>query len=294
MKSPSISLRDEVCHADNLAAAFRHHQHRRGLWACGIPMQQVARYPVGPMLALADELRRGTFRPSPPRSFVVAKGDGGLRELKIYPLRERVAQRALLQVLQGHIDPAMAPGSFAFRPGRGVVHAVDAVRRWLDLGFGWVLGADVERCFDSIPRRSVLAEVERRAGDSAAAELVAEVMGWRDDTTLDTLGLPQGATLAPLLCNVHLWRLDDACRDARLPMVRYADDFVVLSLARRIAETALAVCREALASLGLHLHPGKTRLFRATRPFTFLGRPVGPTPRLAAPESFPNRVLPCC
>lgn len=294
MKSPAMSLREEVCHADNLAAAFRHHQHRRGLWACGIPMQEVARAPVGPMLALADELRRGTFCPGPPRSFVVAKGDGSLRELKIYPIRERVAQRALLQILQARVEPAMAPGSYAYRPRRGVMEAVEAVRRWLNRGFDWVLGADVERCFDSIPRRNVLAAVEHRTGDSAAAGLVAEVMGWNDDAALDTLGLPQGATLAPLLCNIHLWHLDDACRDAGLPMVRYADDFVVLSLARNIAETALAVCREALATLCLRLHPDKTRLFRATRAFRFLGQEVEPALRLVSPAVFTSRGMPCC
>ncbi|MGH9072054.1 MAG: group II intron maturase-specific domain-containing protein, partial [Acidimicrobiales bacterium] len=57
-------------------------------------------------------------------------------------------------------------------------------------------------------------------------------------------------------------------------LVRYADDFVVLTSTRARAVEAKARIEEVLAPLGLHLHPDKTRiscLQRGQESFVFLG-----------------------
>lgn len=69
------------------------------------------------------------------------------------------------------------------------------------------------------------------------------------------LGLAQGSPLSPLLCNLHLDRLDRQLTGKGVAVVRYADDFVLLCKTRDLAEQALAAAELVLGELGLQLHP---------------------------------------
>lgn len=252
-------------------------------------MEEVAASPVEPMLELAGALRRD-YCPHSPMVLRIAKGDGSQRELSVYPVRDRVAQRAALQVLQAETDGAMADGSYGFRPGRGVNQAVAAVRQWIDDGYLWVVDADIERCFDSIPRAPLLEAVRVRAGTDAA-KLIQRLMGW--EHTIGGVGIPQGAPLSPWLCNVYLWSLDEALAEARIPLARYADDFVAMAPTEVAANATLALCRETLEQLRLRLHPKKTRLLSANTPFQFLGQWLGATKQIIQAGS-PEPATCCC
>jgi RNA-directed DNA polymerase len=96
-------------------------------------------------------------------------------------------------------------------------------------------------------------------------------------TTQTGAGTPQGSPVSPLLANIALHVLDQAwARQGRSlgTLVRYADDFVILCPTQQRAEQARLLAAETLATLGLHLHPGKTRivcLSRGRQGFDFLG-----------------------
>lgn len=281
-----LSLRAAICQSENLGSAFARYHRYRGLWAPGVPMYAVAGSPVAPMLELADELRTGRYRPSPAQAISIAKSNGERRELRVYAIRDRIAQRALLQVLQTRTDPFMSPCSYGYRPGRGVAGALARVRAFLDGGLSWVVDADVFHCFDSIPRGPLLDEVARRLRTTEAAELVAQWLGWETSEQLGEVGIPQGAVLAPWLCNVYLWRLDDAMQKEHAAMVRFADDFVLLSAARSQAEALLKRCAEVVKQMRLRLHPLKTTIVDGTWPFLFLGKLLSTT-RLLVCDAAP-------
>jgi RNA-directed DNA polymerase len=74
-------------------------------------------------------------------------------------------------------------------------------------------------------------------------------------------GTPQGGVISPLLANTYLHVLDtELSRRPVGELVRYADDGVVLCRSAAQAERALAAVGEILASLGLRLHPEKTKV----------------------------------
>jgi group II intron reverse transcriptase/maturase len=283
MSHSTRSLREAVCHSNNLSIAFARYARQRGLWAPGLPMPAVTKAPARAILELAQELREGRFRPCPPRIVSIAKADGGKREITVYMMRDRVAHRALLQVLQARTDAAMSPVSFGYRPGRDVSMALVCVRSHLNTGWNWVADADIERCFDSIPHGLLLAEVERRLKDSSAPKFVAQYLGWDRQARREGTGIPQGSALSPWLCNVYLWRLDDRMTKAGIPMVRFADDFVLLARTREAVTEALAVCGETLAAMRLKLHPVKTRIVEAFEGFRFLGQMLTAGSPLAVP-----------
>ncbi len=280
------SLRDAVCRCVNLGTAFERYRRYRGLWVPGVPMWQVAAAPVVPMLALAERLREDQYKPYAPSHFSIAKANGDRRELGVFMIRDRVAQRAVLQVLQGRTDADMSPYSFGYRPHRWVVGALGTAQGFLNAGLTWVVDADIEHCFDRIPRDSLLAEVERRL-DCEAADLVAQVMGWDQPEAREQVGIPQGAVLSPWLCNIYLWQLDDAMRERGAAMVRFADDFVILTVSERLAKHLREQCAGVLERMRLRLHPVKTAIIHATTPFRFLGQWLCPTPLLKRLPALP-------
>jgi RNA-directed DNA polymerase len=131
--------------------------------------------------------------------------------------------------------------------------------------------------FDTIPHSGLMAQVEGEVADGkvlglVAAYLTAKVMGTAQGWVPDE-GTPQGAVISPLLSNIYLDPLDHLLARKGYEMVRYADDFVILCRSEAAARAALEQVRDWTASVGLKLHPDKTRIVDATQRggFDFLG-----------------------
>jgi len=142
----------------------------------------------------------------------------------------------------------------------------------------WVVDADLQSYFDTIPHASLLAKVGKRIADGRVLGLVEQFL--KQDIMEDmkrwtpTSGSPQGAVISPLLANIYLHELDVEMREAGLVMVRYADDTVVLCRSREQAQSALTRMRAWVHANGLTLHPDKTHVGDcrvAGQGFEFLG-----------------------
>lgn len=230
---------------------------------------------------LAESLTAGTYKPSPLRRVHIPKPDGRMRPLGIPTVADRVVMAAAKIVLEPIFEADFSPVSFGFRPKRSAIDACEAVRQAANRGNNWVLDADVSDCFGSIDHDALMTQVGLRVSDRRMLRLLrcwlrAGVMegGAVSDTTS---GTPQGSPISPLLANVALTVLDKRWqREGRHlgVLVRYADDFVILCGTQARAEEARARVVVMLATLGLQLHPDKTRIADLTRGregFDFLG-----------------------
>ena len=84
-------------------------------------------------------------------------------------------------------------------------------------------------------------------------------------------GTPQGSVISPLLSNIYLNQFDHEMESRGYKLTRFADDWVVLCRTRGEAIKALEEAREVLKSLGLAIHPEKTRITHINKGFEFLG-----------------------
>lgn len=224
------------------------------------------------LVALAADVNAGLYHPGELRERRVPKAGGdGLRLLRIPTITDRVLQRAVLQVLHPVVDPRFLPCSYGYRPGRGVPHAVRAITALRRQGYVWVLDADIDDFFNSVDHATLRAFLDADLPDNSLLNLI-DAWNKVDPLTPDAnRGIPMGSPLSPLLANVYLHRLDAAVTAAGFPLVRYADDFIVLAAWPEGRAAAYDRVGEALAALKLRYEPRKTRLATFEEGFDFLG-----------------------
>src|SRR5206468_4871858 len=158
---------------------------------------------------LSDALKADNFIPQAIRRVHIPKpGTNETRPLGIPTVRDRVVQAAIVNVIEPIFERDFAEHSYGFRPRRGCKDALRRVDRLLDQGNTWVVDADLQSYFDTIPKQKLLERVAEKVADSRVLELVkamlqTEVMEGLAHWT-PAAGTPQGAVISPLLSNIYL------------------------------------------------------------------------------------------
>jgi RNA-directed DNA polymerase len=225
------------------------------------------------LLSLIDRLKSGRYQAPPVRRHYIPKTDGGERGLGIPCFEDKVAERAIVMLLEPIYEQDFLDCSFGFRPGRSAHQALRAVRSGIMEGGGrWVLDVDVRKYFASIDHAKLREFLARRVTDGVVRRLIDK---WLKAGVLEQgqlhypeAGTPEGGVVSPILANVFLhyvvdeWFAEEVQPRlrGRSTLVRYCDDFVMLFAYKDDAERVLAVLGKRLGKFGLQLHPDKTRM----------------------------------
>lgn len=224
---------------------------------------------------LHRQLLAGRYEPPPLHGFVEPKDDGGVRPLAVPSLRDRVAQRAAVEVLAPALDTLLEDSSFAYRKGFSRQGAARAIELAYADGYRYVLDADIEAFFDQVDWGVLFGKLRALYPYEPLLDLVERWV--RAPVVFDgrritrRRGLPQGSPVSPLLANLYLDTFDEALMDRGFRLVRYADDFVVLTRDVEMARHARKEVADELAELRLALNAEKTAIRSIDDGFSYLG-----------------------
>jgi group II intron reverse transcriptase/maturase len=245
----------------------------------GISIESIESGEVHQFLSsIAEDLKKGEYRPKPVRRVYIPKTDGRKRPLGIPTVRDRVVQQATKIVLEPIFEANFQPNSYGFRPKRSAHQAVKSVKQ--NLVRGWqVMDADIEGYYDNIDQELLMQLVKKRVSDRRVLKLIRQWLKagieeygrWKPSDK----GTPQGGVISPLLANIYLHVMDMYWKErySRLgKMIRYADDFVVICNNKRNAEQSYRAINQIMEKLKIFLHPEKTRIIDLREDgFEFLG-----------------------
>jgi CRISPR-associated protein Cas1 len=266
---PAPSMLARIAATPTLAAGWRRvRRNRGGPGGDGQELHQFARALDRNIARLSAELAEGRYRPGPLRACRIAKPDGGTRSLAVPTVRDRVAQSAAAIVLAPRLDARMSGASFAYRAGLSVEQAAALVTFYRLRGFAWVVDGDIADFFPSILHAPLMRLVADAVDCRRTCDLVA---AWLAGFARDGHGLAQGSPLSPLLSNLALSPVDRAIDGKQVRLVRYADDFLLMTRTREQAEAAAARMAALIAPLGLTLNRAKTRVASFDEGIRFLG-----------------------
>lgn len=242
----------------------------------GVTIGEFSKNLFANLTQLRAELLEGSYRSSPFRKVAIPKKKPGYRILTIPSIRDRVVHGAIAATFTPIFEPLFEDGSFAYRPNRGVKHAVARIEKWRNQGYNIVIEADIVGYFNHIDHELLMTKLKAvlasMLGGHSLLALVHKILE-AQGTILGTksCGLVQGSPLSPILANIYLDTLDEEIEGRGVKIVRFADDFVILCKSQKKAEKALKHCVAVLNDHHLQLHEGGTKIVNFEKGFDFIG-----------------------
>ncbi|MDY6856501.1 MAG: group II intron reverse transcriptase/maturase, partial [Thermodesulfobacteriota bacterium] len=269
-------LWEEVCSYQNLLSAWNKvNKNKGGPGVDRITLEEFEQNLEENLNILQKQLEKGDYSPLPVLRIYIDKDDKSKRSIGIPAVRDRIVQQSLLSVLSPIFEEEFLDVSFAYRPGRSALDAINRIEDLIKEGFVWVLDGDIEKFFDSIDHELLLDLVSEKISEDKILNLIEEFLSTeifeKMAIHIEYPGITQGSAISPLLANIYLNRFDKELTSKGYHLIRYADDFVILEDSQEKIGRALADTAAILRGLKLKLSEKKTRLVNAREGFVFLG-----------------------
>jgi len=243
--TPISGLMEAITDLGNMRRALKRVRANKGSPGVdGMTVDDLSLYLKHAWPQILASLLEGRYFPQPIRRVEIPKPDGGMRQLGIPTVLDRLIQQSILQVLTPIFDPTFSGNSYGFRPGKSAHQALEAARQHVASGHNWVVDMDLEKFFDRVNHDLLLGRLSKRIADKRLLTLIRRYLeaGLLVDGVVVTRheGTIQGGPLSPLLANILLDDLDKALERRGLRFCRYADDANIYVKSRRAGERVMA------------------------------------------------------
>ena len=276
-------LMEKILGRDNLNKAYQRVKSNKGAPGIdGMTVEEALPWLKEHREELLESIRGGWFKPNPVRRKEIPKPDGGVRQLGIPTVIDRVIQQAIAQQLSPIFEPKFIDGSYGYRPNRSVQQAIQKVKKYAEEGYTTAVEIDLSKYFDTLNHELLMNMVREEVRDKRVTDLIKKYLKsgvFAEGLLVKTEeGSPQGGPLSPLLANIYLNKYDQEMTRRGVKVIRYADDIVILAKSKRAGERLLESSKRYLeGKLKLKLNAEKSKVVSvyAIRNFKFLGFALG-------------------
>ena len=221
-------------------------------------------------------IRERTYKPQPVKRVEIPKPDGGIRNLGVPCVIDRIIQQAIHQVLSPIYEQQFSEYSYGFRPNRDCHMAINKVIEYLNEGYIYVVDIDLEKFFDTVNHDKLISLLLKTIKDGEVISLIRKylVSGIMVNSVVieSEQGTPQGGNLSPLLSNIVLNELDKELESRVLRFVRYADDCMIfvksLRAGQRVMESITSFIEKKLR-LKVNKSKSKVALYKEVKYLEF-------------------------
>ena len=229
---------------------------------------------------ISVQLAQGQYEPSPLRTALIPKEQKGrFRRLGIPTVRDRIVFQAINAILQELWSEHFSPLSCAYKSGTGVAQAIETVADLLRRENFWFVKGDIRGCFDSLDWGILSQRLKEWLPDEALRALINKAVRvpvvHEGRINARGKGVPQGSPISPILANLYLYPFDYELLSHRIPVIRYADDWLVLVKNEREAAEAFHVAQAVLSTLLIQINEEKSGIGDLNREnILFLGHTI--------------------
>ena len=264
-------LLDKILSRENMLEAYNQVKSNKGSAGIdGITIEEIDDYLRQNWRLTKELIKQRKYRPQPVLRVEIPKPNGGIRQLGIPTVMDRMIQQAIVQVISPICEPHFSDTSYGFRPNRSCEKAIIKLLEYINDGYEWIVDIDLEKFFDTVPQDRLMSLVHNIIQDGDTESLIRRYLhsgvvinGQRYKTLV---GTPQGGNLSPLLSNIMLNQLDKELENRGLRFVRYADDCVVTVGSEAAAKRVMySVSRFIEKRLGLKVNMTKTKIVRPSK-----------------------------
>lgn len=264
-------LMNQILSRENMKMAYKKVKANKGAGGIdGISIEDVNKYLKENWIDIKTKILKRKYKPQPVLRVEIPKPNGGVRNLGIPTVVDRIIEQAIAQVLTPMFEPQFSEHSYGFRPGRRAQQAIVELLEYLNDGYTYIVDIDLEKFFDNVPQDKLMYLVGKTVKDPDVISLVTKylragvmVKGKYEETTI---GTPQGGNLSPLLSNIMLNELDKELEARGLHFVRYADDCIITvassAAANRVMHTVTSWIERKLS---LKVNATKSKVTKPTR-----------------------------
>lgn len=265
------ALLEKILSRDNMLAALDKVKANKGAGGIdGISVDEIDQYLKDNWVDIRDKIRKRKYKPKPVRRVEIPKPNGGVRNLGIPTVVDRVIEQAIVQVLTPIAEPHFSEDSYGFRPNRRAQQAIIKLLEYFNDGYTYIVDIDLEKFFDNVPQDKLMTLVHNLINDPDTESLIRKylnagvmIKGKYEVTTKRT---PQGGNLSPLLSNIMLNELDRELEARGLHFVRYADDCVIAVGSSAAANRVMATVTKWIEKkLGLKVNATKSKVTKPTK-----------------------------